>query len=173
MAGPRKHRGPPPLPPPLGGIVIDGANVIASSRMRPIERLDLVTAWCQAWRPDLPIVVFVDHATAVRCKPAAQDVLRARCVDVSPARPRYVVTPRDESADGYLLAHARAHGALVVSNDRYFDFDELRRNAITVQFTLKGDELQVYDEATWFRSPGSAERVAMALLQARRGVEEP
>lgn len=165
MAGPRKHRGPPPLPPPLGGIVLDGANVIASSKLRPIERLDLVTAWFHAWRPDLPIVVFVDHATAMRCKPPAQEVLRARCADVTPGRARYVVAPRGEPADGFVLAHAREHGALVVSNDRYFDFEELRQNAITVQFTLKGDDLLVYDEATWFRSPGSAERIAMADLR--------
>lgn len=88
MAGPRRRRDPLPTPPPLGGIVIDGSNVIASSKLRPIERLDLVTAWCRDWRPDLPVRVFLDHTTAVRCRPAAQDVLRARCADVTPGRAR-------------------------------------------------------------------------------------
>jgi hypothetical protein len=154
-----------PLPPPLGGIVLDGANVIATSRAFPLQRLDLVTAWCHAWRPDLPVTVFVDRATAVRCKPAAQDVLRARCADVTPGRPRYVVCPRDEPADEYVLRHAGACHGLVVSNDRYFDFDDLRQNVLTVQFTLAGERLEIADEATWFRSPGSAERVPMAVLR--------
>lgn len=162
----RRRRGLPPLPPPLGAIVVDGANVIASSRARPLERLDLITAWFQEWRPDLPIQVFVDHATAVRCRPEVQAVLRARSNDVTPARPRYAVVPRDRLADEVLLQHARAHAGLVVSNDRYFDFDDLRRNAITVQFTLAGMELHVFDEATWFRSPGTALRVPMATLRA-------
>jgi len=164
VAGPRR-RAPSPLPPPLRGVVVDGANVIATSKVHPIERLDLVTAWFQRWRPDLPIAVFIDLTTAKRCRPAAQAVLRARCEDVTPGRARYVVCPRGEPADEYVLRHAREHDALVVSNDRYFDFDDLRANAITVMFTLAGDELRIDDEATWFRSPGTAERVPMATLQ--------
>jgi hypothetical protein len=164
----RRHPLPPPLPPPLRGIAVDGANVIASSRARPLERLDLVTAWCQAWRPDLPVVVFLDLSTAQRCRPEVQRVLRARCEDVTPGRPRYVVCPRGEFADEHLLRHARAHDALVVSNDRFFDWEDLRANVTTVQFTLAGGTLQVYDEATWFRSPGVAERVPMATLQVLR-----
>lgn len=165
VAGPRKRRGPPPEPPPLAGIVVDGANVIASSRFRPIERLDLATAWCREWRPDLPVIVFVDHATAMRCQPPAQATLRARCADVTPGRPRYVVTPRSESADEHLLLYAREHRALVVSNDRYFDHDELRKNVVTLQFRLVGDTFTVFEEATWFRSPGAALRVAVSALQ--------
>lgn len=164
MAGP-KRRGPLPVPPPLGGIVIDGANVIASSRARPIERLDLVVAWFRAWRPDLPIQVFLDHTTAVRCVPAVQDILRARCNDVTPGCARYAVVPRDASADAVVLEHAQHHRALVVSNDRFFDNDELRKNVITVQFTLVRSDLQVYDEATWFRSPGCALAVSMHDLR--------
>ncbi len=153
------------MPPPLRGIVLDGANVIATSRAFHIERLDLVTTWCHEWRPDLPVMVFVDRATAVRCKPPAQAILRARCTDVTPGRARYVVCPLDEPADEHVLRHASANNSLVVSNDRYFDFDDLRQNVITVQFTLAGNQLQIYDEATWFRSPGSAERVPMAVLR--------
>lgn len=155
----------PLLPPPLRGIVVDGANVIASSRAFPIERLDLVTAWCREWRADLPVAVFVDHATAMRCKPPAQAILRARCEDVTPGRPRYVVVPREQFADEHALRHAGQHEALVVSNDRFFDWDDLRANVTTVQFTLAGAALRIADEATWFRSPGTAVRVPMAALQ--------
>lgn len=168
MAGPRKRRPPLPTPPPLGGIVVDGSNVIASSRLRPIERLDLAVAWLQAWRPDLPVVVFVDRGTAVRCRPEAQDVLRARCEDVTPGRARYAVVPRDEQADAVLLQHARDHRALVVSNDRFFDHEDLREDVITVQFTLAGDRFEVPAEATWFRPGGGAQRVPMSELQALR-----
>lgn len=164
MAGPR-HRGPPPLPPPLRAIVVDGSNVIASSRAAPLERLDLVTGWLQDWRPDLPITVFLDWSTAVRCRPPVQAVLRARCEDVNPNRPRYVVCPRHEPADEFLLAHAQQHGALVVSNDRFFDHDELRKNLVLVQFDLTNTTLHVHDDAVWFRSPGTAEWVAMATLR--------
>ncbi|MCC7396675.1 MAG: hypothetical protein IT455_06370 [Planctomycetes bacterium] len=164
MAG-RKPRGPDPVPPPLGGIVIDGANVVASSRVRPLERLDLVVAWCAAWRRDLGIQVFVDHATAVRMKPPAQAVLRARCEDVTPGRARYAVCPRHEAADEHVLRHAHDHRALVVSNDRFFDHDALRRGVLTVQFTIVGDELAVFDEATWFLATGAAVRVPMVVLR--------
>ncbi|MEO6593429.1 MAG: hypothetical protein ABIP94_01600, partial [Planctomycetota bacterium] len=83
MAGP-KRRGPLPVPPPLHGIVVDGSNVIASSRARPIERLDLVLGWCREWRPDLLVQVFLDFATYARCPLPAQRTLRARCEDVTP-----------------------------------------------------------------------------------------
>lgn len=154
MAGPTR-RAPPPAPPPIDAIVVDGANVIASSRRRPLERLELVERWCAEWRPQLPVRVFVDHATATTCRPPVQAVLRARCEDVTPGRPRYVVTPAGESADAYLLGHAREQRALVVSNDRFWDHDEERRGVVTVQFRLAGETFQVYDEATWFRGDGA------------------
>ena len=168
MAGSLRRRDPLPSPPPLGGIVIDGSNVIASSKVRPIERLDVVVAWFAAWRPDLPMQVFVDHTTARRCRPDAQEVLRARCADVTPGRARYAVVPEEEIPDVVVLEHARAHSALVVTNDRYFDHEELRQNVITVQFTLADLELRVFDEATWFRSPGTALRIAMDDLRMLR-----
>jgi hypothetical protein len=164
MAGPRRRK-PDPDPPSLGGIVIDGANVIASSRFRPIQRLDLVMAWCHAWRHDLPVQVFIDNATAMRCQRPDQATLRARCADVTEGRPRYVVCPRGESADGYVLKHAREHACLVISNDRFWDFQELRIGTIVVQFSLKGDAFTPYAEATWFRPPDHAIRVAMADLK--------
>lgn len=150
--------------------MIDGSNVIASSRLFPIERLDVVVGWFHDWRPDLPMQVFVDHTTARRCRPAAQDVLRARCADVTPGRARYAVVPLEEIPDVVVLQYARQHRALVVSNDRYFDHEELRKNVITVQFTLADLDLRVDDEATWFRSPGTAVRVPMADLQRMRAL---
>lgn len=164
MAGP-KRRGPLPIPPPLRGIVLDGSNIIASGSGRATFRLDLAEQWFSAWRPDLPIQVFIDSTTARRCRPEIQDELRARCLDVTPGRARYAVCPRGEPADFYVLQHAQQHRALVVSNDRFFDYEDLRANVITVQFTLAGAEFTVYEEATWFRKPGSALRVLMSDLQ--------
>jgi hypothetical protein len=163
-----RHRAPLPLPPARGAIVVDGANVIASSRAQPLQRLDLVTAWAAAWRPDLPVMVFIDHATARRCRPEVQDVLRARCADVTPGRPRYAVVPRDEFADEHVLRFAAAHRGLVVSNDRYMDWDDLRADAVLVQFRLAGGALQVADEAVWFKPSGGAQWVAMADLRQQR-----
>lgn len=164
MAGPRKPT-PPPAPPPLGAIVVDGANVIASSRFRPLERLDLVERWCAAWRPDLPVTVFVDHGTAMRCQRPVQATLRARCEDVSPGRPRYVVPPRGEPADGFVLRHALEHRGLVLSNDRFWEHEDLRIGTITLQFRLRGDVFEPFAEATWFRPPNGAVRVPLEVLQ--------
>ena len=115
------------------------------------------------------MVVFIDYGTAIRCQPSAQATLRARCADVTPRRPRYVVCPRGESADEYLLRHARAEAGLVISNDRYFDHEELRKHVITIQFRMVRDTLTMAEEATWFRSPGVALRVELATLRQLRG----
>ena len=165
MAGP-KRRSPDPTPPPLGGVVIDGANVIASSRFRAIQRLDLAEAWCREWRAVLPVQVFVDHATAMRCQRPDQATLRARCADVTPGRARYVVCPQGESADGYVLTYAREHGALVLSNDRFWDFEDLRVGTVLLQFKLKGDVFTPDQQATWFRPPDNAVRVPLQSLVA-------
>lgn len=165
MAGP-KRREPDPVPDALRCLVIDGANVIASSRFRPIQRLDLVEQWCRQWRSDLPIQVFIDRATAMRCQRPDQEVLRGRCSDVTPGRPRYAVCPRGESADGYVLEHAREHGGLVISNDRFWDFEDLRVGTITLQFRLKGDVFEPHEEATWFRPPSNAVRVPVTTLRS-------
>ena len=172
MAGP-KRREEAPLPPPRRSIVIDGSNVIATSKVRPIERLDLVAQWCHDWRPDLPVTVFVDSTTARRCRPAAQDVLRARCMDVTEGRPRYAVCPRGEPADEFVLQHAQQHEGLVVSNDRYMDYDDLRSGVVLVQFELAGDQLVVRDEAVWFRPPNGAVWVPMPALRELRSDEVP
>jgi hypothetical protein len=44
---------------------------------------------------------------------------------------------------------------------------------ITVQFTLAGTEFTVFEEATWFRKPGSALRVLMTDLQRLGAPSEP
>jgi hypothetical protein len=163
----RRHRGPPPLPPPLGGLVVDGANVIAASRGQALARLDAVAAWCREFRPDLPVLVFVDGTTAQRCPPAVREVLALRAVDVTPGRPRYAVTPRGEPADAHLLQAAARMFALVVSNDRFFDHEDLRANLLTVQFAFDRGCLRMPEEATWFRRPGSAERVPLQVLAQR------
>jgi hypothetical protein len=162
MAGP-KRRPPDPVPPPRRCVVIDGANVIASSRRRPLQRLELAERWCQDRFGDLPIWVFVDYSTAMACPRDAQQVLRARCQDVTEGRPRYVVTPHRESADTYLLQHAREHDGLVLSNDRFWDHEDLREGCITLQFRLQRHDLRVHDEATWFRDGGAA-RVSVSDL---------
>jgi hypothetical protein len=166
MGGPRR-REPLPLPPPRRSIVVDGSNVVASSKARPLQRLDLVAAWAAAWRPDLPVMVFLDHATAKRCRPEVQDVLRARCLDVTPGRPRYAVVPREEFADEHVLRFAQAHHGLVISNDRYADWEDLRADVVLAQFHLAGDDLQVADEAVWFKPSGGAQWVALADLRAQ------
>lgn len=124
-------------------------------------------AWCSEWRPDLDVQVFVDYATAMRCQRPDQATLRVRCADVTPGRPRYAVCPQGESADGYVLQHARDHHALVISNDRFWDFEELRVDTITLQFHLKGDVFVPSQEATWFRPPNGAVRVPVAGLRKR------
>lgn len=162
MAGPRRPQS-DPLPPPRRCVVIDGANVIASSRKRPLQRLDLAERWSRDRFPDLPIWVFVDYSTAMTCPRDAQQVLRARCQDVTEGRPRYVVPPHRESADTYLLQHARDHDGLVLSNDRFWDHEDLRDGCVTLQFVLKHDDFRVHEEATWFRD-GGAVRVALPSL---------
>jgi len=162
-AGPRRPA-PAASPPPRRAVVVDGANVIASSRRRPLERLALAERWCAGWRPDLPVWVFLDYSTAMTCPRDVQKVLRARCVDVTEGRPRYVVTPHRESADAHLLRHAREQDALVLSNDRFWDHAALRDGVVTLQFHLKRDHFRVYDDATWFRDGGAA-RVPLDALR--------
>ena len=80
-----------------------------------------------------------------------------------------MVCPRDEPADPYLLAHAREHGALVVSDDRYFDYEELRAGVITLQFRFRDGAFEPFAEATWFRPTGGAQRVAVSALAPPAG----
>lgn len=160
----KRRQDPLPDPPALGGIVIDASNVIASGNAFTLARLDALLAWCRGWRGDLSVHAFFDAGTARRLRPEAQEVLRARCADVTPENARHVVCPVDDSADPWLLRHAQQHRALVVSNDRYFDYEEERLGVITLQFKFVADAFVPYDEATWFRPSGGAQRVVLVAL---------
>lgn len=163
----RRHQQ-PPAPPPISGIAIDGANVTAGAPGWTADRLQTAVRWFRSWRPDLPITVFLDASTLRRCDAGSQAELRRWAETGIEDGAELRLCERHEVADVSLLQHARRQRALVVSNDRFFDHEELRRGAITVQFTLAGDQLEVFAEATWFRPSGGAQRVAMAALQALR-----
>lgn len=165
---PARRPGPPPLPPPLRGIAIDGSNVIASSIARGDRRLELALQWCRDWRPDLPVAVFVDSATFGRCAAAVRARLQ-QWLDAPGAVPHgasFCVGPRATSADPLVLQHAVANAALVVSNDRFADHAGLRCGVVTLQFECSGDRFAPYPEATWFTPSGGATRVGLDRLQA-------
>lgn len=144
-------------------MVVDGANVIGSARHRAVERLgvalDWARGWVRGWRPDLPVEVFLDHATWRLCTPSAQAALRERAV----------ISPEGTPADVQMLAAASARTGLIVSNDRFWDHVEQRAGIYTLQFGLRGGVFVPAEEATWFPSAhGAARRIALADLQRRR-----
>jgi hypothetical protein len=157
-----RHREPWP-PPPLRGIVLDGSNVVANASVRAAERLRLATAWFRDWRPDLPQHVFFDQATFARCAPSMQRQLLAE-FDQPARRLGWTLGPPGESADPLLLRHAAEHGALLVTNDRFWDHEQLRRGVLTLQFVLAGTGFRPYAEATWFLPSGAARRVGLQQL---------
>jgi len=165
MAGPRRHV-PQPSPAPLGGIVIDGSNVIASGLARAVDRLQLAVRWFRDWRPDLATAVFLDDSTFLHCSEAVAMELRQLC-ETNPDDVRFVRCPLRSPADVHVLEHAAERRALIVSNDRFWDHEQLRLGAITVQFVLRGTEFRPYEEATWFRTTGGALRLTMDELQRR------
>jgi hypothetical protein len=139
-----------------GAIVIDGANVIANSGSRPAARLELALAWAHNWRGELPVKVFVDHSTWLRCRPGVREQVEALAE----------ITPPGESADTAVLEAAGAARGVVLSNDRFWDHVELRSNVYLVQFSLSRGELRVSDHATWFPSThGAAFRVDLEYLR--------
>jgi len=164
----RRRHAAPPSPPPLGGIAIDGANVIANVRARAIERLQQAVQWFRAWRPDLPVSVFLDHSTWARCAERVQAGLDRLVAASGHTNVHHVVCPPGGPADVPLLRHAAASRSLVVSNDRFFAHADLRANAITVQFAFADGMFAPFREATWFRRPGQAAWVPMAELRDRR-----
>ncbi len=164
MAGPRR-RTQAPTPPALGGIAIDGSNVIASGLGRAGQRLELAVAWFRAWRPDLATSVFLDDSTFLKCSGAAATRLEQLCAD-SNEQLRFVRCPLRSPADVHALEDAVSRQALLVSNDRFWDHEPLRRGAITVQFVLEANAFRPYEEATWFRPSGGAQRVALRDLRS-------
>ena len=162
----KRSKPPLPDPPPIRAVVFDGSNVLASNGRGGLERIDRALQWCAERWPTLPRMVFLDANTARRLRPAAQDVLRARCADVTPDNARFAVAPPEDEADGHVLAYARDHQALVISNDRFFDYEDDRLGVITLQFRFDAGAFVPFEEATWFRPSGGAQRVAVADLLA-------
>jgi hypothetical protein len=153
----------PPAPPPVRALVVDGGNVIASGRARALERLALALDWCAAWRGDLPVELFVDHA-ALRCSAADAEQWLRRHAEPG-AGPHFVLCAPGEPADAPLLRRAAELQALVLSNDRFFDHAALRAGIVTLQFALARGAFAPADHATWFRARGPAVRVPLAALQ--------
>lgn len=143
--------------PAPGAFAIDGSNVVAAAVPKAAARLAAAVAWCRAFRPDLPVVVFVDDSTWRRLDPAAQVQVRALG--------EVTVGAAGAAVDAQLLDHARRHAALVVSNDRFADHDDLRRGALLVQFSFTRGAFAPAAEATWFRTPGTAVRFELAQLR--------
>jgi hypothetical protein len=154
-----------PAPPPVRALVVDGSNVIASGSARAGERLQLALAWCRAWRADLGVELFVDHATAGRCDNDVLQWLRRHAAPGAADRaPRVVLCATGEPADGPLLRRAAELQALVLSNDRFFDHAALRAGLLTLQFVLARGAFAPADHATWYRARGQAVRVPLAAL---------
>lgn len=156
------RRRPAPVPPPIGGIVVDGSNVIASGLGTAAARIERVEDWCLAFGPDLPITVFFDAGR--RTAPAA---LRA-----PPPRVERVLCRSGENADAALLEAAAARRAIVVSNDRFFDHAELRADLLTLQFELRRGSFAPYPYATWFRRRGTAVLVPLDVLRTRHPTDD-
>ncbi|MBK8096939.1 MAG: hypothetical protein IPK26_07525 [Planctomycetes bacterium] len=161
----RRRRLPPPPPPILAAIVVDGANVIAHDGARACERLELAERWCQEFAPRLPVFVGIDAATATHLR-QPQFQAQGQRLAAALAAGRWHVCPAEMPADAFLLQKARELAALVLSNDRFADHEELRRNAMVLQFTIAGDRFMPAAEATWFRWPGHSRRQAVRQLLA-------
>ena len=149
-------------------MVIDGANVIADARARAVARLDAAVQWAQAWRPDLPVFVYLDHGTFARRDAATRAAIAARVAAGAAGRATWCVCPAGLPADLFVLRAAAQRCALVVANDRYAEHAALRANALTLQFTFAGGRFAPAAEATWFRAPGHARRVPLAELRLTR-----
>lgn len=156
---------PPPVPPTIGAVVIDGSNLVADAPGWTRDRLQSAVRWFRGFCPELPITVFLDASTLRRCDAEAQAELARWAEAGIDGGGSLRLCGRHELADVLLLQLARQQRALVVSNDRFFDHEELRQNTVTVQFLWSTAGLQPFAEATWFRTKGQAVRVAMALLQ--------
>ena len=115
-------------------------------------------AWAREWAPSLPVVAVFDHATLRRLGREVEDAIRAVCAS---AGAEVRVTEPFVAADPGLLAFASASRSLVLSNDRFWDYEDLRRDVIVLQFQAARGEFRVLDEATWFLPSGAARRVAM------------
>lgn len=158
----RKKPEPEPPPKPLG-IVIDGSNVTASAMSGASRRLRQALTWCSSFGPSLPVLVFFDAATLRRLGPESEASLH-EVVDAAGAQMR--VAAPGAPADPELLAHAHETRSLVLTNDRFWDFEDLRRDVILLQFVCDAAGFRVPDEATWFLPSGAARRVRVDALRS-------
>ncbi len=158
----RRRRPDPAPPPPPAAIVLDGSNVTASAVAGAPGRLAAALAWCRSFAPGLPITVWFDAATLRRLGREIEGALTAAAAGHG-AELR--VAAAGVAADASILADAAARRALVLTNDRYWDHEDLRRDVLLLQFVCAGAAFRVYDEATWFLPSGAARRVATALLR--------
>lgn len=160
--GVRRKKPEPDPPPPPRAIAIDGSNVTASSTAGAARRLELAMSWCRAFAPQLPVVVFFDHSTLRRLGPEMEQQLRDVALG---ANADLRVAAAGRPADPELLAHAHEARALTLTNDRFWDFEDLRRDVILLQFVCDTAGFRVPDEATWFLPSGAARRVAVAAIR--------
>ena len=145
-----------------GCIAIDGSNVTASATTGAARRVRQALEWCAAFGPSLPVVVFFDAATLRRLGAESEATL-LEAVDAAGAQLR-IASP-GSPADPALLAHAHEARSLVLTNDRFWDFEDLRRDVVLLQFSCDAAGFRVPDEATWFLPSGAARRVRVDALR--------
>ncbi len=157
--GVRRRLPDPEPPPPPRAVVVDGSNVVASATSGAEHRVREVFAWLAQFAPALQVTVFFDAAT-LRHLGAERQAALLTTVREAGAEARVV-----EKADPALLAFAYEQRALVLTNDRYWDHEDLRRDVVLLQFVCDRSGFRVPDEATWFTPNGGARRVRLAALR--------
>jgi hypothetical protein len=158
----RRKKPEPAPPPPPEAIVLDGSNVTASAVSGAPARLAAALSWCSDFAPRLPIAVWFDASTLRRL---GAEVERRLADAAAPHGAEVRVAAPGTAADAAILAEARSRRALLVSNDRYWDHEDLRRDVLLLQFVCTGGSFRAYQEATWFLPSGAARRVALTLLR--------
>ncbi len=160
--GVRRKKPEPEPPPPPKGIVVDGSNVTASATSGAARRLSQALDWCASFGTALPVVVYFDAATLRRLGAESESALQqlARA-----AGAEFRVAPVGVPADQGLLEHAQQARAIALTNDRFWDFEDQRRDVILLQFVCDGKGFRVPEEATWFLPSGAARRVRVDALR--------
>ena len=157
--GVRRRQPEPDPPPPPRAIVVDGSNVVASATTGAQRRIEDALAWARAFAPALPVTVFFDTAT-MRYLGGEREAALLACVRAAGAEAQVV-----GAADPALLAFAYEHRALALTNDRFWDYEDLRRDVVLLQFVCDQRGFRVPDEATWFTPSGGARRVRVDALR--------
>jgi hypothetical protein len=157
--GVRRRQPEPDPPPPPRAIVVDGSNVVASATTGAQRRIEDALAWARAFASSLPVTVFFDTATMRHLGVERETALLA-CVRAAGAEAHAV-----DAADPALLAFAYEQRALALTNDRFWDYEDLRRDVVLLQFVCDQRGFRVPDEATWFTPSGGARRVRVDALR--------